>query len=353
MEKYLLSYNKGNTDKYMETANHYEKKQNELKDAILSHLRNITYMSRMYYDKGTPVKVFGLAVNEIARRCDCGDMPFLLVFPQCCQNVRNVCQGILKWTESDEEYASFIACDIIEMEKLRKEKLARMREEQHKHFVTDHKLKQIRREVKELETELDKLTSREKENLKVIKQLEGEINMMSLDIEMLEDQRDVIKEVQQSDRQSDHPKQLHKIASDISELRYRIPSTKKEIDGVKNKIAFIIDKRQLYESKTKEMKRLKHDVTYTKMAAIVSETEMDRISNCLEILKYIHLQKTCPASTRNIFYNIPHREKIMQDKAKATQGRILKRAPKVHTECEKGTIICGVHCLILNQKLKT
>ncbi|KAK2147802.1 hypothetical protein LSH36_535g03018 [Paralvinella palmiformis] len=342
MEKYLLSYynsnsnnnsnsnkttynsnskkqNKNKDDQYLETAIHYEEKRHELKDAILSHLRNITYMSRMYYDKGTPVKVFGLAINELARRRDCGDLPFLLIFPQCCQNIRNACHGIRKWIESDEQYAAFLACDVADLDQKRAEQLRRMRDAQHSHYVVEHRLKRVAGELGELTGELERLKERELDNEKQVQQLEAAVQLMALEVETLEEQREEIRNKEQPDAN-----RLGTIASRISRLRYSIPAKNGEISDVKAKTSFIADKRELHASKLKQFAQLQHDVTYTKMAAAIEEVEMDCIVRCLERLRYIYLRKISPASTRHIFHNTTPKVKVHVDKVKPTQGRILK-----------------------------
>lgn len=102
---------------YMETPNHYEAKRAEFIQAIRMHVDNIHTMCRDYKEGGVTTKVFGLSTNELARACDCGEMPLFLVFPEACSNIVNACAGAKKWVAEDGLYPTYLKHDIIQYEK--------------------------------------------------------------------------------------------------------------------------------------------------------------------------------------------------------------------------------------------
>ena len=69
------------TAAYMETPFHYNLQRTEFLAAILSHLHNIPRLSEMYRtQKVIPAHHFGMKVNELARRTDCGKYNFRNMF---------------------------------------------------------------------------------------------------------------------------------------------------------------------------------------------------------------------------------------------------------------------------------
>ena len=63
------------TATYMETPFHYNLQRSEFAAAILNHLENIPRLANMYRtQKVIPAKMFGMNVNELARRTDCGEL---------------------------------------------------------------------------------------------------------------------------------------------------------------------------------------------------------------------------------------------------------------------------------------
>ncbi len=85
IEKYCKSFFKGKTDPYLETVYHYDLKIKDFREAIDMHIDNIFKMGESYRGSGLVVKSFGFTTNELARKCSCGDLPFLLMFPEACQ----------------------------------------------------------------------------------------------------------------------------------------------------------------------------------------------------------------------------------------------------------------------------
>ena len=136
LKAYCLSFNpKTNStsartrNPYLQTASDYQMKSAEFVDAIAMHLSNIRTMSRDYKtETGVKVHSFGLASNELARRCDCGEMPLFLIFPEACSNIRNAIEGARKWVAEDLVYVTYIKEDILLYESKRVEQERKYRQ---------------------------------------------------------------------------------------------------------------------------------------------------------------------------------------------------------------------------------
>ena len=140
LQAYCLSFNpKRNStsarprNPYLQTALDYELKSKEFVEAINMHLNNIRTMSQDYKtENGVKVHSFGLASNELARRCDCGEMPLFLIIPEACSNLKSAIAGVKKWVTEDQVYVTYIKEDILlyETKRLEQEKkLRQVREE--------------------------------------------------------------------------------------------------------------------------------------------------------------------------------------------------------------------------------
>ncbi len=157
IEKYCKSFFKGKSDPYLETACHYELKIKDFKDAIDMHIDNIFKMADSYKGSGLVVKSFGFTTNQLARKCSCGDLPFVLMFPEACQNIQNACSGLEKWIEEDTYYADYIKRDIADLE-LKHTRLVNVIRELHARFIhAQHRHKTVKCHINELEYDLKKI----------------------------------------------------------------------------------------------------------------------------------------------------------------------------------------------------
>ena len=118
LEKYCVTFWEGQTDSYMESAHHYEIRRRDTQAAIDIHVNNITAMADSYKgQEGLQVSMFGITSNDLARQCGVGDLPFLLMFPEACQNIRSIVLALSKWVKDDEQYVTFLRNDIAELGK--------------------------------------------------------------------------------------------------------------------------------------------------------------------------------------------------------------------------------------------
>ena len=305
LNRYCLSfYTNMESDPYMETAQHYERKRADLKAAIHIHMSNISKMGRMYRDRcGLPVKVFGMHANELARACDCGDLPMLLVFPEACQNIRNACKGVRKWVAEDEMYANFIQSDIRSLEAVKAMKSKHLRDLQEKAFQLEHKHRATTKQIQELELDLERLHHRDTQLNEEVARLENDIRYMEIDIELKEQERERLRERSIFPNGKDIA--VEKIASEISELRYKIPACKKEIAATKGKMSFLLQRQQQLRTNRVTLVDVTRDLKKARTESTNAITEMKRIDRCLVQLREIHKHKTAADVPKKIFYHMP------------------------------------------------
>ena len=299
MKRYLLSFFHGKRDAYVEIAVHYEMKRREMERIMNHHMKNIDNMANGYKSqRGLHVKMFGFGTNELARKCDVGDVPFILVFPEACANIRNSCEAAQAWIKADEEYAEFLKMDILELERKRDSQLRTVRECHHNQFQCEHKVKLIQKHIQELENNIARLRHRDIELTNQLQQLEKAKYHMKLDIEIKEQDRDELRSIHDHER-------ISKLANEISDLRFKLPDMDRKIDSVRHKMSILAERKDLLKTKTAELgakqAELKKQNRLTKDAA----HKLARIEDAIVLLKEIYNRKISDDATKKIFHDLP------------------------------------------------
>ena len=335
MKRYLLSFYQGKKESssYVETAFHYEMKRREIERVINMHMKNITNMGTAYRSKrGLNVKMFGFSTNELARRCDVGDLPMLLVFPEACANIQHACAAVEKWVKADQEYAEFLKMDIMDLESKKDRQLRIVRDGKQTLYQTEHRIKNIAKEIQDLEQDIARLKHRDKQLSNEIDKLKKSKHNMNLDIEIKEQQREEIR----AQTPINYDK-INTIADQIATLRSQLPDMDRKIDYVRNKMALLTDRKQSMESKEKELSDKKKEVKQQRKTAEESEAELKRIDEAIAQLKEIYSRKTSNDVTKKIFHDLP---------VEPRNARLLPNAqkPEQHhqtTKTKKHTTVKG------------
>ena len=304
VEKYCVSFYDGGVGPEMETAFHYHLKQKEYREAINVHLSNITSMASAYRDEaGLNVKHFGLSTNELARRCDCGDLPFLLVFPEAIQNILMACQAIYTWLKDDIAYIDLIKYDVEKVKEKRDGVAESFKRNKTEHALMDRRIRNTRKELSQLETELEELKPREKQVKKEVKFLRKEIRNKELDIELLQQKRSLLE----GDAKfgNIHSKECEQIAANILQSRYAIPEIQKQVDIVHARANFITQKKETLEEKKKSLSAWEAEYDLQKNKLVLEEKNLKRLDKCVAQVKDIYQKKTSPDLAKKIFHNMP------------------------------------------------
>ena len=318
LQKYCRSYYKGTLkDPYMETAYHYDVKRIDYSDAAHQQMTHIREVATAYQSvDGITKRYFGLLANEIAHKCDCGSLPFLLVFPECCQNIRSACAVIHRWIQEDSEYVEYIRKDISQLEHKTELQSKLVRDSQQRRVQVNHKLKSYKRGVLELEDQLQKVRSREQLVEQDIKRMEDDIRFTQMDIEAKEGEKEALrKNAGTIFDLAEVNERCERRSSEISKLRAHIPNVRRQIENVINGKKFIVQKRELLEVKRNQVRMLTESTETASKECAKEERELERVKRCLAQLKEIYLYRTTPDMIKKIFYNMP------------TEGRYVKLKP--------------------------
>ncbi|CAD5125021.1 DgyrCDS13259 [Dimorphilus gyrociliatus] len=300
LSRYCLSFYTENYDSYLETAQHYNKKQTEFNNAIKDHIENVTSMSKSYRSHlGLQADQFGLTSNDYARRIDCGELSIVLVIPQALANLRNALKGIKLWIEADREYATYIKQDITDLEGKLQDQLKIVEQSRRRYFHSDVLFKRATKDFEQQKQEMSKTKEKEIKLTKEYEELLSEHRFLRMDIDLLRERIDDVKNEEAA------IEKVEKLTSEKLQLINQIPLLDKKFERNKKKMYYITERKKLVELKNDEYKRAKKSFDLAKSEYERDDFELNRIQNCLASLKNIYIFKTNAASLKKIFHNMP------------------------------------------------
>ena len=295
-------------NKHLETALHYALRRKDFARTIEMHIRNIETMAGAYRSQaGVSVKAFGLSTNELARRCDCGDIPFLLIFPEACFNVHFACAAIRKWIEADRDYDEFVRHDVARLEQVKLEQSKVVQEQRVKLGGVEYRLKATRRAIDDLEVEMANMSKSEEKVLALIEKLETDIKVMDIELAYQEKQRNKLKRDAHklNISEADLVEKLNDISKVVAKIRRDRPETTHQISAVKNKQKVVIEKRESLNARVDELKELERQKLLTRGYLHEARRQYDALDAALTTLKDIYMKKTSPDLTKKIYNNMP------------------------------------------------
>ena len=336
IEKYCLSFHTGDSDLYMESAYHYEAKAKEFKEAIQIHIGNIKDMGESYRcKKGLGVRHFGLYVNEIARRNDVGLLPFLLAIPQACENIRNCCRAIIKWIETDEQYALFISHDIADLEKKKESEKVKIKTLHEELYLVEHKIKTSKHNMELLKDEISKLRPKEVKLTEELTMAEKNLKFLEMDLNNLKKQQVEIRKSASSELT-----EYSQIAEEILLLQLeKIPAAKAQVENAEHRIKWLVQKRENNDTLKKEYRSSKQRMIELNTLISKHSEELNRINKYLKELKRILANKTSQESMKKIFHEMPVQIRNRKPRNQTMKGNyrqgislIIERYMFVYTE---------------------
>ena len=155
-----------------------------------------------------------------------------------------------------------------------------------KAFQLEHKHRATTKQIQELELDLERLHHRDTQLNEEVARLENDIRYMEIDIELKEQERERLRERSIFPNGKDIA--VEKIASEISELRYKIPACKKEIAATKGKMSFLLQRQQQLKTNRETLVDVTRDLKKARTESTNAITEMKRIDRCLVQLREIH-----------------------------------------------------------------
>ncbi|XP_013392194.2 uncharacterized protein LOC106160203 [Lingula anatina] len=324
LDKYCRSFSKAEEREYMDTPSHYEMKRQELWKLIRVNLDDVKDMIGRYQEDGVDIKMFGIHARDIGRGCECERLPFLLMFPQTCVNVRNACKGIRQWLKADEEYPSYIKDDIIDMEKKIEHKTREERESQMRSSQLEYKMRHVQQECSVLESELKKLIAREMAFNQDARKLEREINKLELEIGTLEQEK--VMSSKGLIKSSHPPEALSRKIHDLKEKHHGLATKHSHVQA---KIMLVEKKREMLRESNANASALRSASRKARTEHTNVEHELHTMNERLEELKQIYLYKTSHETPKKIFYGLPLAPKTTVKTTGKKNHDPLNRAVKI------------------------
>jgi hypothetical protein len=254
LHKYCLSFfSLKRNDLYLETAQHYEMNRRELSDTILTKTAGVVEMMQNFTTDGIDLASFSLNTKEMARRCDCATIPFVLMFPEACEKIRVACKAIRRWLEADEQYPSFIKNDVDDLEKKQAFHSRLVRESQERIFQLEYRLRHIKKELSETEMELDKLMKRNASLQDHEARVLAEYSSMKLELEIKNVRKAELRNNAANMRPGEYNETNDRLINEINALKERMNAAYKSVESIQLKMKWIEERRERVQAVKERM----------------------------------------------------------------------------------------------------
>lgn len=305
MKKYCLSFCSIKADPLLETGINYEKTRREFILAVSTNLTEISGMADKFEsEEGIKLSDFGSVARSYAERLDAKYAPFLFMFCQAVQNIKDSVAEIRRWIQEDDSYATYIQLDIVEKEKERDEVSRVLRDLQVKCSSLDHKRKVCKRDISECVSELRRLASKEKSLKTQADSILEELRDTEVEIEVKEIRREERRKVLQYATKKEKEK-YDRLIGELESLKSKQPGLERKADDIKRKLEFLRFRRELKHKREEQMKEINVDFTAADRELRKREKENDRLQTAVLKLREIHRFKTSPEVLKKLFYNMP------------------------------------------------
>lgn len=305
MKKYCLSFCSIKADSLLETGINYEKTRREFILAVSTNLSEISGMADKFEsEEGIKLSDFGSVARSFAERLDAKYAPFLFMFCQAVQNIKDSIAEIRRWIQEDDSYATYIQLDIVEKEKERDEVGRLLRDLQVKCSSLDHKRKVCKRDINECVSELRRLASKEKSLKSQEEAILEELRDTEVEIEVKEIRKEERRKVLQYATKKEKDK-YDRLIGELESLKSKQPGLERKADDIKKKLEFLRFRRELKHKREEQMKEINADFSAADRELRRREKENDRLQNAVLKLREIHRFKTSPEVLKKLFYNMP------------------------------------------------
>jgi hypothetical protein len=324
MNKYCLSFCSIKADSLLETAINYEKTRREFVLAVSTSITGITAMADKFESgHGIRVSDFGSVARNYAERMDSKFAPFLFMFTQAGQNIKDSVAEIRRWIQEDDSYATYIQLDIVEKERDRDEVCRTLRDLQVRCSALDHRRKVCKRDINECVSELRRLASKEKSLKSQEESILEDLRDIEMDIEVKEIRREERRTVLQFATKKEREK-YDRLIVELETLKTKQPGLERKVDEIRRKLEFLKFRRELKYKREGQLKEITADFSAADKELRKREKENERLQNAVLKLREIHRYKTSPEVLKKLFYNMPlSHSKRRGGKKKGGIGKIL------------------------------
>lgn len=302
LDKYCVSFHKAESDVTVDTVEHYHEQILCWKETITKNLENVLKLSRQFRTDGVKVQSMSSNVIQVGQQHHCSTIPLLLIFPECCANIRNTSYAMTSWVKTDEDYCTFLRNDVFDLEKKKENAMRLMREARERFHSVTYKLTQAECECVKLSSEVAQLRNKEDSLEQEEQFLSNRTSEMELEIEVKDFRRRELHKSIHSDTIS--LEMWEELGADVRFMKEKLPFVKRQLSNVRYKLAWIRGRSKALEATQREVNATKRELADVQEEREKWEEEYIKTKGRLEIARKIHMFKTTPGAAEKLFYGL-------------------------------------------------
>lgn len=312
--KYCASFYNPECDPFVETAAAYEHQRRRYINVVDELVEKTHGLATKFRSSAKGVRLVDLSANsaDLLRKTGTAHAPFLLLFPEACENIRSALETLLSWINDDRKYVGFVDSDVREMDVRRTEVEKRVRGLRNAYHQLIFRRKQFREEAERRELKLDRLRIREDELIVdeefvsvEIRDTEAELD--STELRWSELIRNGIDGGEGGGGgqppEAGFYDRLNELTDKIQALKAKLPTSKQQLLSLRGKLKTVTDKQTRLRSEEKRGVQQEVEIDDVSSRLAESETESKGIAHALETARKIILCKRSSDVVEKIFYD--------------------------------------------------
>ncbi|CAF1294005.1 unnamed protein product [Rotaria sp. Silwood1] len=294
-------------DEYLETAYTYEKSRWLHMFEVNKFLKILREIPQRVEDvKGVALSTLSKESQELALRCDCTSLSYILILPECYYEARQALDSLRTWLSEDTKYNDFIqtSLKLLEEKYLEAKKAFEMNKTQ---------LSQIERRAESHRFQLNKLEQENEINEKKYEEFETRLNVKEreyiskrLTYEVYEEQLNkFIQKSKETPDNTDNHVVIEKFQKDLKQLSKELPKLKSHVDAIQTRINYFQKRKDELIEMRHESKKLEQEIQLVLEDKILKENYFNRTQNCRDIIRNIYKCRKTNDLPQKIFYDLP------------------------------------------------
>ena len=327
LEKYCISFYEPGGDVEVETAAHYEIQIRSWKKAIHEQLEKVNSLVVHFKNRGIHYSMFSSPVSTFCQRTECEIVPFLLLFPEACTNIKTVLSIMSQWLKADENYGVFLQNDVRDLDHQKEEHTKVMRDACEHYHSAVFKVNQAEAEYTKLMSDLENLKEKEEANEIEETYLENKCNELELDMEFKEGRLEELRSQPIGMDIESMAITWDNLNEELRYLREELPGIKRNLSLVKQRREWMKEKRQHLEKLGGEIIELTGEMKEAEANKLKRESELQTIEKTAELSRRLLLLKTSNDTVEKIFFELPvtarHNKVKLPNITSSTDGKLL------------------------------
>ncbi|XP_025110321.1 uncharacterized protein LOC112573870 isoform X2 [Pomacea canaliculata] len=333
LSRYCVSFYSAESDSYLETAAHYTEQITSWREKVEVSLLSARSLYKKFQTTGINHNMLSSPVANFCSRCDINKLLFIVMFADASTHLRNALTVMKSWLQTDENYTTYVKNDMIELEKLKEDKIKVLRDLRTKCHSLTYKVNQLESEERRLAQEITAMREKE-ESLRIEEVfLVNQINEVDLEIEFKERRRDNLRKqsaVEPLEPTTETPEAL---VSELKQLKDRLPTLQRQLAHLRHKLGWVDDKMAQLEKTQKDILATREELKEADSERGRKEEEFEELDQALLLARRILLVKNATDSVEKLYYNVP-----VDTKASKTSKVKTKVKDPVENACR---IICS------------